>query len=195
VGTGAYNLSGGTLSVNGSIQGTLGTFTFTGGKITRSSPGVITFNGDLTTGAPAATLGLGPGINFQINGALNNAAGLTLELTGLGIPDQPALLLSPVTGSFALGAVTIVPAPGAFDIAKTLDVGFDATFQSGAGIFTATRINEDAPFNALTQSVYWIDEDAGVVTLQYSIIPEPGTMTLATLAGLMLVGRHRRRRS
>jgi hypothetical protein len=195
VGTGAYNLSGGTLSVNGSIQGTLGTFTFAGGKITRSSPGVITFNGDLTTGAPAATLGLGPDFSFQINGALNNAAGLTLELTGLGIPDQPALLLSPVTGSFALGAVTVVPAPGAFDIAKTLDVGFDATFQSGSGIFTATRINEDAPFNALTQSVYWIDEDAGVVTLQYSIIPEPGTMTLATLAGLMLAGRRRRRRS
>jgi T5SS/PEP-CTERM-associated repeat protein len=45
VGTGAYNLSGGTLSVDGAINLNLGTFTFTGGKITRSNPGIITLSG------------------------------------------------------------------------------------------------------------------------------------------------------
>ncbi|HEV7869381.1 MAG TPA: hypothetical protein VGO90_16960 [Chthoniobacteraceae bacterium] len=70
VGLGTYNLSGGTLAVNGAIQGTVGTFTFTGGKITRSNPGAIIFNGNLTTGAAAATLGLNADKTFQINGAL-----------------------------------------------------------------------------------------------------------------------------
>lgn len=195
VGTGAYNLSGGTLAVNGSINGTLGTFTFTGGKITRTNPGVITYTGNLTTGAPAATLKLDFDKTFLINGVLNNTLGLTLELTGLGIPDQPAPLLAPVTGSFSLGSVTTVPTPGAFDIGKTFDVGFDSTFEiTGQGFRTATRINEDAPFDPLIQSVYWLDEDGGTVTLQYSIIPEPSSAALITLAGLAIMGRRRRRK-
>jgi hypothetical protein len=193
VGLGAYNLSGGTLAVNGSIQGSLGSFTFTGGEITRSTPGIITFNGDLTTGAGVATLGLDGDKTFQINGALNNVAGLTLDLTGLGLPDQPSPLLTPVTGSFALGNVTTVPAPGSFNIGQTFDLGFDGTFLSGAGSFTALRINEDAPFDAMTQSVYWLDEDGGVVTLQYSLIPEPSSALMASLSGFLLAGRRRRR--
>jgi len=194
VGTGMYNLTGGTLAVNGAIQGTLGTFTFTGGTMTRSTPGAVTFNGNLTTGAPAATLGLNADKTFQINGIFNDAAGVTLDLTGLGIPDQPAPFTGPVTGTFPLGMISTVPAPGSFDIGRAFDLGFDATFVAGnRGSFTATRINEDAPFNPLTQSVYWLDEDAGVVTLQYSAIPEPGSLALLSAAGLMLAGRRRRR--
>ena len=195
VGTGAYNLSGGTLSVGGAINAALGTFTFTGGKITRPDAGTITFNGNLTTGAQGATLKLDNNKQFLVSGILDNTLGLTLELTGLGIPDQPAPLLAPVTGSFPLGSVTTVPAPGAFNIGKTFDVGFDSTFEAtGQGFFTATRINEDALFNPLTQSVYWLDEDGGTLTLQYSIIPEPGSAALLSLAGLV-VGLRRRRRN
>ncbi|MES2570610.1 MAG: hypothetical protein V4710_11230, partial [Verrucomicrobiota bacterium] len=196
VGTGAYHLSGGTLSVNGAIDGTLGTFTFTGGEITRSTPGEIIFNGNLTTGAPAATLGLDGDKTFLINGALDNSAGLTLELTGLGIPDQPLPLSAPATGSFVLGNIGTVPAAGSFDIGRTFDRGFDATFNGlGQSTIIATRINEDAPFNPLTQSVYWLDEDGGTVTLQYSVIPEPGSAALASLAGLLLLLKHRPRRN
>jgi hypothetical protein len=140
-----------------------------------------------------ATLGLDNDKLFQINGALNNAAGLTLDLTGLGLPDSPTPLLTPVAGSFPLGNITTVPTPGAFNIGQTFDIGFDATFQSGAASLTAFRINEDAPFDAMTQSVYWLDEDAGVVTLQYSLIPEPSSAVMASLAGFLLAGRRRRR--
>lgn len=52
--------------MNGAIQSNLGTFTFTGGKITRSGPGLIVYNGNLTTGAPTATFGLDGEKTFQI---------------------------------------------------------------------------------------------------------------------------------
>lgn len=193
VGTGSYELSGGTLSVDGVIDATLGAFTFTGGRITRSNAGVITFNGNLTSGGQPATLGLDNNKTFLINGALNTTAGLTLDITGLGIPDQPSTAIAPVTGSFPLGTITTVPAAGAFDIGKVFTLGFDAVFAVGQGTTIATRINEDAPFNAATQSVYWLDEDGGVVTLQYSVVPEPGTVVLLLLAGPMLAIRRRRR--
>lgn len=195
VGTGTYNLSGGTLAVNGAINGQLGTFTFTGGKITRSTPGVITYNGNLTTGAAAATLDLDADKTFLIDGALDNTLGLTLELTGMTLPDQAAPLLAPVTGSFPLGTITTIPAAGSFNIGRTSVTGFDNGFAIAGdpNFYFVTRINEDGAFNPLTQSVFWLDEDAGVVTLQYSIIPEPGSFALATLAGLLILGRRRRK--
>lgn len=53
------------------------------------------------------------------------------------------------------------------------------------------QINENAPFNPLTDSVYWLDKDNGVVSLQYSIIPEPGSAVLASLAAVILASRRR----
>lgn len=193
---GTYNLSGGTLSVNGALDLNGGSFNFSGGKITRSNAGVIDINGNFATLAAAATLKLDADKTFDISGNFNNTAGITLEVNGLGIADQPGAFFTPITGSFPLGFIggTLSQPGDAFDIAFASVVGFDATFNvAGFGDFTAIRINEDDAFNPQTQSVYWVDEDAGVVTLQYSAVPEPATAGLLGLAGLSLALRRRRK--
>ena len=195
VGTGTYTLSGGTLSVDGVVDLSRGTFTFNGGTLTRSNTGVINVSGSLTTGAGAATLKLDADKTFFVSGVLNDIAGLTLAVNGLGIPDQTGPVTSPVTGSFSLGtAFGGVPVPDhSFDIGLAALTGFDPVFNiSGAGNFTAARINETSSFDAFSQSVYWIEENGGTVTLEYSIIPEPGTTLLLLVGGVFFARRRRR---
>ena len=111
----------------------------------------------------------------------------------MGIPDG-LYLGSPITGSFALGLIggAITLGDDAFDIAYTTLTGFDNIFDLGFGSITATRIDESTAFNSTTDSVYWVDEDAGVVTLQYSVVPEPSSVALM-IGGLVVLARRRRR--
>lgn len=195
VGTGTYNLSGGILSVNGTIDLNGGNFVFTGGKITRSNAGIIDIDGNLTTGAMAATLKLDANKTFDVSGVLDTTQGLTLDLTGLGLSDQPGNFTAPATGSFPLGVLgaTASPVGDAFDLAFTTVSGFDATFNvAGLGDFTASRINQGDAFNSATQSVYWVNESAGAVTLEYSVVPEPAAIGLLMMSGLGFLARRRR---
>lgn len=179
-GTGTYNLSGGTLSVAGTIDGLDGTFAFTGGTITRPDAGVITYDGNLTTGGTAATLGLGNDKTFDVNGVLNIVAGNTFDLTGLAIPTTGG------AGAFELGNVDSIVGtfvPGLHEV-----VGLDA----GGATFLSEAQGEGGLFDPSTQNVFWVQESGGVVSLQYSVVPEPGALVGIGMSALMFLTRRRK---
>ena len=178
-GTGTYNLSGGVLSVNGNIDGVDGTFAFTGGTITRPNAGVVVYNGNLTTGGTPATLGLGADKSFDVNGILNVAAGNTFDLTGLALPGGGA-------GSFKLGDVDSIV--GTFGPGVTGITGLN----SGGATFLSEAQGEGALFDPGTQSVFWVQESGGVVSLQYSVVPEPGALAAFGLSAAMFLVRRRK---
>ena len=174
-GNGTYNLSGGTLSVDGALDLSDGTFSFTGGAITRSSAGTILINGDLISGDGNATIRLDNDKIFSITGALNKTAGLTLDLTGLIIPAYDGSGVD--TGSILLGNVGSILG----DFGPALDelVGL---LNNANATFISEAQGQGATFDALSQSVFWVQENEGDVSLQYSVVPEPGTASLLALA-------------
>jgi hypothetical protein len=188
VGTGTYNLSGGSLSVDGAINLNLGTFNFTGGEITRSNAGIIAFNGNLTTGTGLAAFDLDNNKSFDINGAFNKVAGITLELTGTTIPAWDGTGID--TGFFTLGTVDSIV--GTFGPATDTVTGLSIANPFGA-TFISEVAGEGGTFNPNTQSVYWLQESGGNVTLQYSVVPEPGSAALFAIAGAALGLRRRRK--
>ena len=186
-GTGLYTLDGGTLSVDGTFDGTNGTFTFTGGVLTRSNAGTINYLGNLTIGQNDATLKLDNNKLFAVSGNFNIATGVTFGLTGVALP---AVSGSVQTGSIPLGTDATIT--GTFDPLTTYITGLGNP--AGATFITETN-GELSNFNPLTQSVYWVQENAGNVTLNYSIVPEPSAF-ISLVGGLgMLVAFQRRRRA
>ena len=191
-GTGTYNLGGGRLNLDGTATFD-GAFNFSGGAISRSNAGLINLIGNLITQSSNATLKLDANKTFALSGSLDNTQGLTLDLAGMGIPDG-TFLGTPLTGTLNLGTIggAITLGGDAFDVANTDLIGFDEVFDIGFGPMTATRIDEDAPYNPASDSVYWVDEDGGTVTVQYNVVPEPSSVALM-LGGLALLARRRRR--
>jgi autotransporter-associated beta strand protein len=187
-GAGTYNLSGGSLSVDGNIDAALGTFSFAGGEITRSNAGIITFDGALTTGTGLATFDLDNDKTFDINGAFNKTAGLTLELTGITIPAWDGVGID--TGSFTLGTVDSIV--GTFGPATDTLTGLVIN-NPFATTFISETAGESGGFDPNSQSVYWVQENGGNVTLQYSVVPEPGSASLLAIASLTLGLRRRRK--
>jgi len=197
-GTGTYNLSGGTLSVDGRVPDPVnekgqvlgidareGTFNFTGGRITRSNAGVITYVGDLHVGDKSAGFKLDNDKTFSVSGVLDIMSGVTLDVTGTTLPTSGG------AGSFAMGTDGSIN--GTFDPSTTTLVGLgnadDATFISEAA-------GEGGMFNPSTDKVYWLQEQGGNVSLQYSLgaaVPEPTSLGLIGLGAVALVGRRRRR--
>ncbi|MDB6154571.1 MAG: hypothetical protein JWL90_3024 [Chthoniobacteraceae bacterium] len=184
-GAGVYNFSGGTLSVDGAIDTSNGTFNFTGGKLTRSSAGLITVNGSLLIGNPAAGLKLDDNKTFDINGTFDISSGVTWDLSGLTVPALATT--GPNTGTFTLGTVDAII--GMFEETTTTVIGFD----SGGASLISEMAGENGAYNANSQSVYWIEENGGTVNLKYSVVPEPATFGLLTLGALGLAGRRRRK--
>jgi len=183
VGTGTYNLSGGTLSVDGTIDATLGSFAFTGGRITRSNAGVIAYTGDLHVGDKSAGLKLGTDKTFSVSGVLDIVSGVTLDVTGMTLPASGA-------GSFALGTDGSIN--GTFDPSTTTLAGLG---NPAGATFISETAGEGGLFNPDTDKVYWVQEQGGNVTLQYSIapVPEPTFLGFIGLGAMAVMGRRRRR--
>ena len=192
-GTGLLAIAGGRLNANGGIDTSNGSFLFGAGVLSRSNAGIIDINGPLTTADAGATLKLDADKTFDISGAFDNTVGLTLDVSGMGIPDGTYLGV-PLTGTFSLGTIggAITLGGDAFDIANTSLLNFDDIFDLGSGPFTATRINDQTPFDANSESVYWIDQTAGAVTVKYNVVPEPSSVALM-IGGLVVLARRRRR--
>ena len=195
-GTGTYNLTGGTLSVDGrvpdpvneagqvlGIDARTGTFNFTGGRITRSNAGVITYVGDLHVGNKAAGFKLDNDKTFSVSGALDIASGVTLDVTGTALPSSGA-------GSFALGTDGSIV--GTFDPSTTTLTGLS---NPAGATFISEAAGEGGLYNPNTDKVYWVQEQGGNVSLQYSIapVPEPTFLGFIGLGAVAVIGRRRRR--
>ncbi len=185
VGTGAFTLSGGTLAVNGNLDATLGTFTFTGGRITRSNAGIITYLGNLTTGNSAAGFKLDADKTFAITGAFNISNGVSFDINGRVIPAYSGSGVD--TGSFTLGTEASIV--GTYGALNTILAGLSNL--AGATLISETA-GEGTTYNPLMDSVYWLQDNAGTTTLQYSVVPEPASLGL--IACTMLGGAFLRRR-
>jgi T5SS/PEP-CTERM-associated repeat protein len=187
-GTGTYNMSGGTLSVNGNIDGVDGTFAFTGGRITRGNAGVINYSGNLTVLNKLAGFALGTDKTFNVTGTLNVTAGNTFDVTGQALPAAGGGVQ---TGMIHLGNDGLIV--GTFDPLLTSVAGLSNP--AGAAFISETQ-GEGGLFNPNTQSVFWVQENAGSVDLKYSIapVPEPTALGFIAIGGLALAARRRGRK-
>jgi hypothetical protein len=181
-GVGTYNMTAGVLSVDGVINQNGGTFSFTGGRITRSNAGVVTYTGNLTVGNNAAGLKLDNNKTFAVSGVFDVTPGITFDLTGQAITSGggPGFIPLGTDGSII----------GTFDPSTTTVLGL--TKPAGMTMISESA-GESHSFDPSTQSVFWIQEQTGVVTLQYSVVPEPGAIGLLMLGGIGFLARRSRR--
>lgn len=182
-GIGTYTLGGGVLSVDGFIDGTDGTFVFSGGRITRSNAGVVTYNGNLTVANKASGFVLNNDKTFNVSGVLDVTPGITFDVTGDAIPSSGA-------GSIHLGNDTSII--GTFDPATTTLLGLNNT--PGATFISETQ-GEGGLYDPSTQNVFWVQENAGSIDLEYSVnaVPEPATLSVVGLTSLVFMARRRRK--
>jgi hypothetical protein len=137
---------------------------------------VINFSGNLTVANKLAGFALKTDRTFNVTGALNVASGVTFDVTGQALPNKGAAVQ---TGTIHLGSDASIL--GTFDPLTTSVLGL--TNPAGAAFISETQ-GEGGLFDPNTQSVFWVQENAGSVDLKYSIaVPEPTALAF-----------HRRRR-
>ena len=188
LGTGTYLLDGGTLSVNGTVDDTAGAFIFTGGVLTRSNAGTINYLGNLLVGQNDATLKLDNNKLFAVSGNLGIVGGVTFDLNGDLLPVYSGSGVD--YGSIPLGTDGSIT--GTFDPLTTLLLNLGNT--AGA-TYISEIAGETSAYSVGNESVYWVQENAGGVTLNWSIVPEPSIFA-SLLGGLgMLTALQRRRRA
>src|SRR5258707_9630771 len=152
-----------------------------GGRITRSNAGLITYNGNLTVGNKQAGFGLKTDRTFAVNGILDVTPGVTFDVTGDAIPNSGV-------GSIHLGNDTTIV--GTFDPSTTTLQGL---VNSPGATFISEAQGEGGLFNPSTQSVFWVQENAGSVDLKYNVVPEPGAIGLIGLSRPAFMGPRRRK--
>jgi hypothetical protein len=108
---------------------------------------------------------------------------VTLDVTGQSLPASGA-------GSFALGTDGSIN--GTFDPSTTTLAGLG---NPAGATFISETAGEGGLFDPDTDKVYWVQEQGGNVTLQYSIapVPEPTFLGFIGLGAVTLIGRRRRR--
>lgn len=186
-GTGSYLLDGGTLSVNGTLDSAAANFAFTGGVLTRSNAGTINYLGDLYVSQADATLKLDNNKLFAVSGNFYIGSGVTFDVTGLALP---AVSLLMQTGSLPLGTDGSIS-----DTIDPLVTTVDGLVNPAGATLISEFDGETTNYDPATQSVYWVQENAGSVTINYSIVPEPSAL-LSLVGGLALfAGLQRRRRA
>jgi hypothetical protein len=131
-------------------------------------------------------LDVGAGKTFDVNGTLDVTPGVGLSLTGREIPAYDGSGTD--TGSIDLGSVDAIL--GTFGPGSTNISGFN----SRGATFISEAQGEGGAFPS-SQSVFWIQEAGGAVSLRYSVVPEPGSVMLLAISGLGLLARRRRRQA
>lgn len=189
---GTVNIAGGIVSSECTIDATTGgilNYSPIGGFLTRPTPGIISYLGDLAHLNPNVVLQLDADKTFAVSGNFDISNGVSFELTGLALPSPAGP--GATTGSIPLGTDGFIT--GAFAPATTSLLGLGNAI---GDTFISEVAGEGAAFNPLTQSVYWVQENAGDVSLHYSLAPvaapEPGSATFILTGGLGLLARRRR---
>jgi hypothetical protein len=173
--TQTVNINGGTLSGAGTINGDL----FLGNEaqfLPGNSPGTFVVNGDFIVD-PGAILRLEIDDVIEVNGALNIADGIVIELLFGDQPVPTAIVLSDY-----------------FDVSGLITVG-DVIGDINPNLINLT-VFSSVPNTASTVSVdvFGGGQQSAQVQVSSSAVPEPGTTALLVL-GLLGAGFARKRRT
>lgn len=176
--SGGTTISGGTLvAASTSALGT-GAVTVSGGTLASTTP--VTLGGNFTMSS--GTLAIGQGTASQITLATNKAfslSGGTWTLTILGPSSFDSIAGSGASSLFSITG-------GVLDLAgSSLEIGtYDILtgFGSGSGDFTSIVGYDNSQF-----TVTFDTSTSGIGRLQVAAVPEPETLSLALVSGILLV--------
>ena len=186
--SGNISLAGGTLEGNATLLSTItiGSGATLNPGISATTPGILH--------AVGVTLNLGSAINFNITNANTGGAGTTwneLVLSGNVTLNSSAVHAYTININGSLGT------PSNFNAASTYTWDF-ATFASGSiqgSTFNSNEFLINSTFgNASAFTV--IQDGTTALAIQYSAVPEPGSLLLSGLAALAMAayGRHNLKR-
>ena len=165
----------GDLTVNGTLSG--GSIALAGGQ-TLKGAGTITGSVTVADGATVSP-GNSPGTLTTGTLVLNDATVLDFQLDGPGPNDMIA-----VTGDLTLDGILNVADLGGLEVGQY-------TLLTYTGSLTDNGLTLGTLPGAFTYSITNTGSSNGSVILNVSIIPEPATLGLLSLGGLMMLKRRR----